>query len=105
MSEGNKENLSFILQIIKIFKIKKDDLFKILHNFKGLKYRQQIIFRSKKLMIINDSKSTSFSSSESILKSLSNVYWIVGGLAKKGDKFLLNKNNCKKYQSIYFWKK
>jgi UDP-N-acetylmuramoylalanine--D-glutamate ligase len=104
MSEGNKENLSFILQIIKIFKIKKDDLFKILHNFKGLKYRQQIIFRSKKLMIINDSKSTSFSSSESILKSLSNVYWIVGGLAKKGDKFLLNKNNCKNIKAYIFGK-
>ena len=57
----------------------------MLENFRGLKYRQQIIFKSKDLTIINDSKSTSFSSSASILKSLSNVYWIVGGLKKRGD--------------------
>ena len=46
---------------------------------------------SKKLTIINDSKATSFSSTVSLLKSLSNVYWIVGGQAKKGDKLLLSK--------------
>jgi len=93
-SQSNRENLSFIFEITKILKIKKINVFKTLRNFKGLKYRQQIIFRSKKLTIINDSKSTSFSSSESILKLMSNVSWIVGGLAKKGDKFLLQKNDC-----------
>ena len=86
--------MSFIFEITKILKIKKINLFKTLKNFKGLKYRQQIIFRSKKLTIINDSKSTSFSSSASILKLMANVSWIVGGLAKKGDKFLLQKKDC-----------
>jgi len=68
-----------------------------LKKFKGLKYRQEIIFKSKKLTIINDSKATTFSSSVSLLRSLTNVYWIVGGQAKKGDKLLLSK---KKYKSI-----
>ena len=76
----------------------------MLENFRGLKYRQQIIFKSKDLTIINDSKSTSFSSSASILKSLSNVYWIVGGLKKRGDKFLLSKNNCKNFKAYIFGK-
>ena len=93
-SQSNRENVSFIFEITKILKIKKINLFKTLKNFKGLKYRQQIIFRSKKLTIINDSKSTSFSSSASILKLMANVSWIVGGLAKKGDKFLLQKKDC-----------
>ena len=101
-TDGNKENLSFIMEIAKIFKIKKRTLFKTLNNFTGLKYRQQIIFKSKNLTIINDSKSTSFSSSLSILKSISNVHWIVGGLEKKGDKLLLSKNDCKNFKVYIF---
>ena len=103
-SEGNRENLSFVFEIAKILKIKKNNLFKTLKKFKGLKYRQQIIFKSKNLTIINDSKSTSFSSSASILKLMSNVSWIVGGLAKKGDKFLLKKNECTSLKAYIYGK-
>ena len=103
-TEGNKENLSFVIEIIKKFNIKQKNLIKTLKNFKGLKYRQQIIYRSKNLTIINDSKATSYSSSICMLKSLSNTYWIVGGLAKKGDKFLLSKNDCKTFKAYIFGK-
>ncbi len=103
-TEANIENLSFILKIIKILKIKEKNILNILKNFKGLNYRQQIIFKSKDLTIINDSKSTSFSSSSGILKSLSNAYWIVGGLKKRGDKFLLSKNDCKNFKAYIFGK-
>jgi len=101
-TEGNKENLKFILAVAKILKLKKDLLVKTLKNFKGLKYRQEIIFQSKKLTIINDSKATTFSSSASMLKSLTNVYWIVGGQAKKGDKLLLSKKKCKNIKAYIF---
>jgi len=103
-TDGNKENLTFIFQIIKLFKIKRNVLFLTLKKFKGLKYRQEIIYKTKKLTIINDSKATSFSSSESLLKSLSNVYWIIGGLFKKDDKFLLSKKNCKNLKAYIFGK-
>ena len=46
-------------------------------------------------MVINDSKSTSFSSTSGLLSSYENIYWIVGGLFKKGDKFNLNKKYYK----------
>jgi len=101
---ANKENLSFIIEIIKIFNINKKNIFKTLKNFNGLKYRQQIIFRSNNLTVINDSKATTFSSSTSILKSLTNVHWLIGGLAKKGDKFSLSKNNCKYFKAYIFGK-
>ena len=101
-TEGNKENLKFILEVAKILKLKKDSLIKTLKKFKGLKYRQEKIFQSKKITIINDSKSTTFSSSVSLLKSLTNVYWIVGGQAKKGDKLLLSKKNCKNIKAYVF---
>ena len=104
MSDGNKENLSFIFEIAKILKIKKNNVFKTLKKFDGLQYRQQIIFKSKNLTIINDSKATSFSSSASILSSLAKVFWIVGGLAKKGDKFLLFKKNFKNSKAYIFGK-
>ena len=56
------------------------------------------------MTIINDSKSTSFSSSIGILKSNPNIYWLLGGIPKKGDKFILPKKYFQKYQSFYFWK-
>ena len=99
---GNRENLKFILEVAEILKLKKKFLIKTLHKFKGLKYRQEIIFQSKKLTIINDSKATTFSSSASLLKSLTNVYWIVGGQAKKGDRLLLSKQNCKNIKAYIF---
>jgi len=77
-------------------------LIKTLKRFKGLKYRQEIIYQSKKLTIINDSKATTFSSTVSLLKSLTNVYWIVGGQAKKGDKLLLSKKDCKNFKAYIF---
>ena len=101
-TDGNKENLKFVLEVAKILELKKDLLLKTLKKFKGLKYRQEIIFQSKNLTIINDSKATTFSSSMSLLKSLKNVYWIVGGQAKKGDKLLLSKKNCKNTKAYIF---
>jgi len=103
-TEGNKENLKFILEVAKILKLKKDSLIKTLKKFKGLKYRQEIIFQSNKLTIINDSKATTFSSSAGLLKSLDNVYWIVGGQAKKGDELLLSKKSCKNIKAYVFGK-
>ena len=91
LSSGNKENLSFVLKILKIFKLNNKILLKTLNKFKGLKYRQQIIFKNKNLTIINDSKSTSFASSENLLKNLNYVYWILGGIPKKSDQFKLSK--------------
>jgi UDP-N-acetylmuramoylalanine--D-glutamate ligase len=104
ISEGNKENLSFILKIASKLKLNKTKLFKTLNNFKGLKYRQQIIFDNKNLTIINDSKSTSFASSESILKNFKDIYWILGGIPKKGDKFRLSKKECRNYKVFSFGK-
>ena len=102
ISDGNKENLSFILKIASKLKLNKTKLFKKLNNFKGLKYRQQIIFNNKNLTIINDSKSTSFASSESILKNFNDIYWILGGIPKKGDKFKLSKKKCRNFKVFTF---
>jgi UDP-N-acetylmuramoylalanine--D-glutamate ligase len=103
-SDGNKENLSFVLKIASKLRLNSIKLFKTLNNFKGLKYRQQIIFDNKNLTIINDSKSTSFASSENILKKFNDIYWILGGIPKKGDKFKLSKKKCKNFKAFSFGK-
>ena len=102
ISEGNKENLSFVLKIASKLKLNKTKLINTLNNFKGLKYRQQIIFDNKNLTIINDSKSTSLASSENTLKNYTDVYWILGGIPKKGDKFKLSKKKCKNFKVFIF---
>ena len=102
ISDGNKENLSFIFKIASQLKLNKKKLIRSINRFKGLDYRQQIIFDKKNLTIINDSKSTSFASSESVLKNLNGAYWILGGIPKKGDKFKLSKTKCKNLKAFIF---
>ena len=99
---NNLENLSFILSFSKIYKLNKFKLFKTINKFQGLKYRQQIIYKNKFVTVINDSKSTSFSSSVNLLKSYKNIHWIVGGLAKKGDKFELPRKYYKNIKCYTF---
>ena len=91
LNEANIENFSFIMAISNQLRLKKKIVFETLNRFNGLRFRQQIIYKNSFLTIINDSKSTSFSSSISILKNKLNIYWLLGGIPKKGDKFSLPK--------------
>ena len=104
MSSGNRENLIFVLKICKILKLNEEKILRTINKFKGLKYRQQIIFDNNYLTIINDSKSTSVASSESLLKNLKNVYWILCGIPKKKDRFNLTKFQCKNFKGYIFGK-
>ena len=105
LSTSNKENLLFVLEIIKRYRINKRLLIRAITNFKGLKYRQQTIYNKKNLKIINDSKSTSYSSSIEMLKTSNNIYWLLGGIPKKGDKFNLSKIYYKNIRGYIFGKK
>ena len=78
LTESNRENLSFIIELAKKLKLKNYLLQKTIKNFKGLKYRQQIIIQKKNLTIINDSKSTSFSSSVGMFKKSLQHIMVIG---------------------------
>ncbi len=104
LTETNKENLLFVLEISKKFNIKKGWLKKTIQKFRGLKYRQQVIFKRKNLTIINDSKSTSFSSSIGLLKSNKNIYWLLGGNYKKGDRLDLPKKYFSNIKAFIYGK-
>jgi len=102
LNEGNKQNLLHVFAVAKKLGVKKSILFKTVNNFKGLKFRQQIIYENKKFTLINDSKATSYSSSINILKSLKKVYWVIGGIPKIGDQFLMSKNQCSNIKAYIF---
>ncbi len=104
LSGSNIENLSFVIKLSEALKVRENNLINAVRKFKGLKYRQQVIFRKKDFVIINDSKSTSYSSSIKILKERKNIYWIIGGIPKKGDKFNLSKNYFKNIRGYVFGK-
>ena len=101
-TETNKENLSFVFEISKKLKLNQYLLEKTIQKFRGLKYRQQIIFKNRNLTIINDSKSTSFSSTVGLLKRKSNIFWLIGGVYKKGDKFILKKKYFKNIRAFIY---
>ena len=61
-----------------------------------------MIFDSKTLKIINDSKSTTLSSTIPFLQSNEKIYWILGGLFKKGDKFNLKKKYYKNLEAFIY---
>ena len=106
----NNENMSFVLAFAKLLKIRKKNFIKSLRTFKGLPHRYEVFFKKKNCTFINDSKATSFESCKYALENTKNIYWIVGGLPKKNDKFDLRKikrNIIKSYiigKNISFFK-
>ena len=100
----NFKNLSFIFAISNNLKLSLKKIINVANKFKQLDFRQQIIYQSKKLIIINDSKSTSLSSTLPLLQSFNNIYWILGGIAKKGDLLKLEKENFKNIKAYIYGK-
>jgi len=103
-NNNNINNLSFIFALGKIIKLDNKKILKVVNSFKALKFRQEIIYKKGNLIIINDSKSTSLSSSLNLLQSYENIFWLVGGIPKKGDKFELPKKYYKNVRSYIFGK-
>ena len=110
-SNINDENMSFIYTFVKLLGIKEKSFINAMQSFQGLSHRFEIFLKKNDFTFINDSKATSFRATQSALSSLKNIYWILGGLPKKGDKiklFNLKKNIIKCYligKNINFFKK
>ena len=91
ISEPNLKNVSFVYKLSTILKIKKKIILKALNTFKGLSHRNEIFYKKHGITFINDSKATSFDATKYTLKNNKNIFWIVGGYPKLGDRFNLNK--------------
>ncbi|MEK9801752.1 MAG: UDP-N-acetylmuramoyl-L-alanine--D-glutamate ligase, partial [Alphaproteobacteria bacterium] len=82
----------------------ENKLLESVNKFKGLNYRQKIIYNKNKLIIINDSKSTSYSSSKELLEMYKNIHWLIGGIPKKDDKISLSKKYLRNIKIYVFGK-
>jgi len=110
-SNINDENMSFIYTFSRLLKIREKSFIRTMKTFKGLPHRFEIFLKKNNFTFVNDSKATSFIATKSALSSLKNIYWILGGLPKKGDILKISKfkkNIIKCYligKNINFFKK
>ena len=110
-SNINDENVSFVFELSKLINISQKSFVKSIQSFKGLEHRFEIFMKKKNVTFINDSKATTFESAIAAISGLKNIFWILGGLPKKGDKinlFNYKKNIIKCYligKNINFFKK
>ena len=108
--EINDENMTFVYTFSNLLKINRKSFLKSFNDFKGLPHRYEFFLKKKNCIFINDSKATSFQATKFALKSSKNIFWILGGLAKKNDKIVLKdlyENIIKSYiiAEINFFKK
>ena len=110
-SNINDENVSFVFELSKLINISQKLFVKSIQSFKGLEHRFEIFMKKKNVTFINDSKATTCESAITAISGLKNIFWILGGLPKKGDKinlFNYKKNIIKCYligKNINFFKK
>ena len=110
-SNINDENVSFVFELSKLINISQKSFVKSIQSFKGLEHRFEIFMKKKNITFINDSKATTCESAIKAISGLKNIFWILGGLPKKGDKinlFNYKKNIIKCYligKNINFFKK
>ena len=90
-SQANEKNMNFVFALSKALKISEKSFIRSLKSFKGLPHRYEIFLKKNNKVFINDSKATSFQASKFALQSSKNIFWIVGGKPKLGDKFKLGK--------------
>ncbi len=106
----NDENMCFVYSFVKLLKISLKSFCRSLNSFKGLPHRYEIFLKQSNCTFINDSKATTFEATKFALKNTKNIFWIVGGLPKKNDKFYLKslkKNIIKSYiigKNVNFFK-
>ena len=78
----NQVNAAIAISLAKNLNINDKKIKISIKSFKGLPHRMEILYTSKKIKIVNDSKSTNGESTAAALSSFCNVYWIVGGQPK-----------------------
>ena len=83
--------MSFVYSLSKLFKIKDKKFISSMKTFNGLPHRFEIFLKKNGIIFVNDSKATTFQAAQSAVKSLKNIYWILGGIPKKRDKLNFTK--------------
>ena len=87
----NNQNILIAYMCCKILKLSENNFLEVIKSFKGLPFRSSIIFNSKRLKIVNNSKSTNLNSTINSIKNYNNIYLILGGIAKEKNFEIISK--------------
>lgn len=82
----NDQNRCLVYEALLTFGLSKEQILKGMETFKGLSHRQEytgeVLWSNKRIVFINDSKSTSAEATKQALQTFSNNYLILGGQDK-----------------------
>jgi len=94
----NHENIAASFAACRAIGLSAKEIITHLQSFKGLAHRMQFIGKLGKISFYNDSKATNTSSAVSSLSTLSNIFWLAGGVFKEENLLLIEKTlkNIKK---------
>ena len=87
----NNQNILIAYMCCKILKLSENNFLEVIKSFKGLPFRSSVIFNSKRLKIVNNSKSTNLNSTINSIKNYNNIYLILGGIAKEKNFEIISK--------------
>ncbi|WP_317993486.1 UDP-N-acetylmuramoyl-L-alanine--D-glutamate ligase [Bartonella gliris] len=80
----NVQNALMVLATLQALKITDPHIEKYLASYEGLPHRMQQVRKMGSVLFINDSKATNADASAPALSTFNDIFWIVGGQAKKG---------------------
>ncbi|KJV57247.1 UDP-N-acetylmuramoylalanine--D-glutamate ligase [Orientia chuto str. Dubai] len=90
LGKHNNQNIAAAFYTCNILGRNEYDIINAIKSFQPLPHRMQYIGKKNNIYIYNDSKATNIDAASKSLSSLSNIYWIAGGVAKKGGNIFLN---------------
>lgn len=97
----NYENIMAALLVLNEFKLDKDVVYNVLHNFKGVEHRLEFVDEINGVKYYNDSKATNPTSTAIAINSFDgNIHLILGGFERKQDFSELN-DVINKVKNIY----
>ena len=79
----NLQNLLATYACCNILKISNESFLAGLDKFKGLEHRLELFAKYKNICFYNDSKATNYQSAKVAISNIPNIFWILGGRAKK----------------------
>lgn len=79
----NWQNIAHGYAVAKALDIPVEIIKQAIHDFPGLIHRQQLIGDIDGIRLVNDSKATNANATKHALRAHENIFWILGGLAKK----------------------
>lgn len=84
LGEHNEENIASAFAAVNAIVNNPVAVSKAIKSFKGLRHRNQEIFRIGNLVFVNDSKATNAEAAEKAILCYENIYLILGGVPKEG---------------------